>query len=300
MGRMNWDDTRVLLAVSRSGTLRGAARALNVDQATVGRRLAALEQALGSTLFLRGSQGYTLTAAGEITVEGARQMEQAALALQRQVQGTDHRLQGQVRVACTETLAMDVVIPAMARLSSRHPELEVHLEGSTRLLSLSKRETDIAIRNVKPENPDLIGRRLTTWAVGLFASSAYLARRGEPEPGSGFAGHQLVIYTPYLQRPGGPTLAGEPIHNGQLVAALNSSLFVRRCVELGMGLGELPVVPAERAGLVRLWPERTSSQGYDLWLVTHADLRHSARVRAVIDAITEAFERPEPGGQPLL
>ncbi|WP_426152391.1 LysR family transcriptional regulator [Pseudomonas sp. DC3000-4b1] len=297
---MNWDDNRVLLAVSRNGTLRGAARALNVDQATVGRRLAALEQALGTTLFLRSSQGYTLTIAGGIALEAARQMEQAALTLERQVQGTDNRLQGQVRVACTETLAMDVVIPAMARLSLRHPELEVHLEGSTRLLSLSKRETDIAIRNVKPENPDLIGRRLTRWPVGLFASSAYLARRGEPEPGSGFAGHQLVIYAPYLQRPGGPTLAGEAIHNGELVAALSSSLFVRRCVELGMGLGELPVVLAERAGLVRLWPDRTASQGYDLWLVTHADLRHSARVRAVIDAITEAFEQPEPADQPLL
>ncbi|WP_263264758.1 LysR family transcriptional regulator [Pseudomonas sp. RIT-PI-S] len=287
---MNWDDTRVLLALSRNGTLRAAARALRVDQATVGRRLAALEQALGTTLFLRTSKGYRLTRSGEVALEAAQAMEQAALALERQVQGQDERLQGLVRIACTETVAMDLMIPVMARLARRHPGLQVRLDASTRIVSLSQRETDIAIRNVKPDNPDLIARRLITWPVGLFASEGYLQRQGMPEPGTRFAGHQIVMYQPYLERPGGGTLVGESIDNGQLVAAVNSSLLVRRCVVLGMGLGELPVIPAEQAGLIRLWPERTAQPGYDLWLVTHGDLRHSARVRAVIDEITSAFE----------
>jgi len=290
---MNWDDTRVLLALSRHGTLRAAARALKVDQATVGRRLAALEQALNTTLFLRTSQGYALTPSGEVALQAARGMENAALTLQRQVEGLDERLQGVVRVACTETMAMDVLIPAMARLALRHPALRVQLDASTRIVSLSRRETDVAIRNVKPDNPDLIARRLATWPVGLYASADYLERQGEPMPGSRFAGHRLVMYQPYLERAGGATLVGEHIDHGQLVATVNSSLLVRRCVALGMGLGELPVIPAEQAGLVRVWPERVADPGYDLWLVTHADLRHSARVRAVIDEVASAFAEPE-------
>ncbi|WP_130904932.1 LysR family transcriptional regulator [Pseudomonas sp. Sample_22] len=286
---MNWDDARVFLAVCRESTLRGAARVLGVDQATVGRRIAALEKSLNATLFLRTSEGYALTAVGEAAMRAVEKMEHSAHELERRIQGLDDRLTGTVRVTTTDSMAIDLLIPAIARLHRQHPDVRVQLDASTQILSLAKREADIAVRNTRPENPDLIARRLARWPIGLFASQDYVDAHGIPEPGSAFEGHDLVIYQPYLQGDKDVTLVGEPIGRGRIVSSLSSSLLVRRSIAAGIGIGEVPVYMGERDGLVRLWPERTKPVPYDIWLVTHADLRHTARVRVVIDEIVAGF-----------
>ena len=286
---MNWDDARVFLAVCRESTLRGAARILGVDQATVGRRVNALEKSLSATLFLRTSEGYALTAVGEAALLSVEKMEHSALDLERQVQGLDDRLTGTVRVSTTDSLAIDFLIPSIARLHDKHPDVRVQLDASTQMLSLAKREADIAVRNQRPDNPDLIARRIARWPLGLFASQDYIDRHGVPEPGSLFEGHDLVVYQPHLQSKKELTLVSEPLGRGRIVAALSSSLLVRRSIAAGIGIGEIPVCTGERDGLVRLWPERSRPLPYDVWLVTHADLRHTARVRVVIDEIVAAF-----------
>ena len=286
---MNWDDARVFLAVCRETTLRGAARVLGVDQATVGRRINALEKSLGATLFLRTSEGYALTAVGEAAWLSVEKMERSALELERRIQGLDERLTGTVRVSTTDSLAIDFLIPAIARLHEQHPDVRVQLDASTQFLSLAKRETDIAVRNIRPDNPDLIARRIARWPVGLFAAQSYIDRHGVPEPGSLFEGHDLVVYQPYLQSQKDLALVCEPLGRGRIVAALSSSLLVRRAIAAGIGIGEIPVYTGERDGLVRLWPQRTRPLPYDVWLVTHADLRHTARVRVVIDEIVAGF-----------
>lgn len=286
---MNWDDARVFLAVCRESTLRGAARVLGVDQATVGRRITALEKSLSATLFLRTSEGYALTAVGEAALKAAEKMEHSALEMQRQIQGLDDRLTGIVRVSTTDSMAIDFLIPAIARLHAQHPDVRVQLDASTQILSLSKREADIAVRNTRPDNPDLIARRIARWPVGLFASRDYVEAHGVPAPGSAFEGHDLVVYQPYLQGNKDITLVSEPLGRGRIVSSLSSGLLVRRAIAAGIGLGEIPVYMGERDGLVRLWPERTRPVPYDVWLVTHADLRHTARVRVVIDEIVAGF-----------
>jgi len=286
---MNWDDARVFLAVCRESTSRGAARVLGVDQATVGRRVNALEKSLNATLFLRTSEGYALTAVGEAALQSVEKMERSAIELERQVQGLDDRLTGTVRVTTTDSLAIDFLIPAIARLHDAHPDVRVQMDASTQLLNLAKREADIAVRNTRPDNPDLIARRIARWPVGLFASQAYIDRHGAPEPGSLFEGHDLVVYQPHLQSQKDLTLVSEPLGRGRIVAALSSSLLVRRSIAAGIGIGEVPIVSGERDGLVRLWPDRTRPLPYDVWLVTHADLRHTARVRVVIDEIVAGF-----------
>lgn len=286
---MNWDDARVFLALGREQTLRGAARLLHVDQATVGRRLAAMERALGSTLFLRTSGGYLLTPAGEAAFEAAERMEASAIELMRRIQGLDKALSGEVRLTTTDSLAVDFIIPAIARLHAEHPDVSVVLNSSSQLLNLSRREADIAIRTRKPENPDLIFRRLARWPMGLFASRAYLERHGVPEPGAAFSGHDIVMYEPYLTESREPSLVGEPIGSGRIVAAVNSSMMVRRAIGAGLGLGEIPLYIGQQDGLVRIWPERERSKPYEVWMVTHEDLRHTARIRAVIDQVVQVF-----------
>jgi DNA-binding transcriptional LysR family regulator len=240
-------------------------------------------------LFLRTSDGYALTAVGEAALKSVEKMEHSALELERQIQGLDDRLTGTVRVSTTDSLAIDFLIPAIARLHEQHPDVRVQLDASTQILSLAKREADIAVRNTRPDNPDLIARRIARWPVGLFASQAYIDANGVPPPGTAFEGHDLVVYQPYLQGKKDLTLVSEPMSRGRIVASLSSSLLVRRSIAAGLGVGEIPVYMGARDGLIRLWSERTTPLPYEVWLVTHADLRHTARVRAVIEQIVDVF-----------
>lgn len=286
---MNWDDARMLLALSREHTLRRAARVLRVDQATVGRRVAALETDLGSTLFLRTPAGYQLTAIGEVAVEMAQKMEHAALELARRTRGADNEEAGEVRIATTDSLAHEFVIPALRELRQSHPEVRVVLSGGSDIVNLSQRETDIAIRNQRPDSPDLVLRKLASWQMGLFAAEDYLQRHGLPQDGS-FAGHDLVVYEPYWRGQAQPTLVDVPIGEGRVVMAANASMLLRRAIHEGLGIGEIPLELGQRDGLRRVWPQRTRAQPYEVWMVTHQDLRHTARVRAVIERLVAAFE----------
>lgn len=290
---MNWDDARIFLALCREHTLRGAARVLAVDQATVGRRLTSLEQALGATLFLRISGGYSLTPAGEAAQTTALAMEAATADLQRRIMGMDQRMSGVVRVTTTDSFAIDFIIPALARLHQVHPGIEVQLQTSPQVMDLTKREADIAVRPIKPQNPDLVARRIVRWGSALFASADYLQARGAPEPGSAFAGHDLVVYQPYLDSGREVTLGAEPITHGRIAMTCTSGLMVRQALAAGLGIGELPVPLGHNAGLQLVWPQREPLP-YEVWLVTHQDLRHTARVKMVIDAMVSAFiDRPE-------
>lgn len=287
---MNWDDTRIFLALTRTPSLRAAARSLGVDQATVGRRLNALESELGAKLFLRAKDGYLLTAAGETALAAARRMESAALELRTKIEGQDEHPGGLVRVTSTDSIAIDLLLPAVEQLQQQWPNIRVDLEVSTQLLSLSRRQVDIAFRNVRPDAPDLVVRRVAAWPVGLFASPAYLARFGEPVPEDELRGHHLVVYAPYLEQGPFLTMAGVPARQARIAMTVRSSLLVRKAVAAGIGLGEMPVWMGEREGLVRIWPQRRRPNDYEVWQVMHPDLQRTARVRAAAQFLSAAFE----------
>jgi len=288
---MEWDDIRIFLAIYQSGTLRGAGRLLGVDQTTVGRRISALEARLEAKLFLRSNAGYVLTAAGEDALVAAQAMEQVAVSFQRRAEKHDGRVSGEVRVTTTDAIAAHFVIPAIDALRSRCSALRVVLSTTTRLVDLGRRDADIAIRTARPENSDLIVRKLAKWDVGLYASRRYLDRHGLPQPGQAFEGHHLAIYQPKVTQNQDGTLGGEPVTKGNVLAELDSSLMLSDVVRSGLAIGELPTYMADNdPDLVRIWPERKRAAPYEVWLVLHADLARTARVRAVVDAIVAAFK----------
>ncbi|MYN08721.1 LysR family transcriptional regulator [Pseudoduganella aquatica] len=285
---MDWDNARIFLAIHRAGTLRGAAAQLDIDQATVGRRLAAMEKSLNARLFLRTPGGYVATPAGDLAASAAEQMETAADRLQREMQGIDNRLSGTIRVATSDTMAAHFVVEAMQRLHQRHPDIRIVLTAATQLSSLTRREADLAIRTVRPDSPDLISRHLTRRTLGLYASKAYLKKHGMPTPGNALAGHDIVIYQHSVAPRHAEKLCGEPVANARVAMEVNTGLVLHEAVKAGLGIGELAThIAATTPELVRIWPER--EQSYEVYLVMHSDLNRTARVRAAADAIIESF-----------
>jgi DNA-binding transcriptional LysR family regulator len=285
---MNWDNARFFLAVARTGTLRGAAVQLNVDQATVGRRIAALEDALSATLFLRTPALLVLTPAGEALLGPAESMEQAALLIERRVAGLDVQLAGTIRVATTDSLGKRFLVPAIAKVRRAHPGIEIVFVTSAQIANLTRREADLAIRTLRPDSPDLIARKLARLESRLYASRDYLAARGEPREGEAFEGHDLVMY----QQPVVPSmwhaLCGEPTSRGRAVFQISSTAMLVEATIAGIGIAELPCFRAENEPeLVRVMPHCYNH--FDVWLVAHADLYKTARMQTLVAAVVEEF-----------
>ncbi|WP_145649328.1 LysR family transcriptional regulator [Pseudoduganella lurida] len=286
---MDWDNTRVFLGIYRAGTLRGAAAQLGIDQATAGRRLAALEGALNAKLFLRTPSGYVPTPAGETAARSAEKMESAAHQLEREMQGTDNRLSGVVRVATTDTMAQHFVIGAVQALHRQHPDIRVVLSVTTAVSNLTRREADLAVRTVKPTDPDLVARHLGRREAGLYASRQYLKQHGMPREEDGLAGQDLVIFQAAVKASHGTQLAGLPVAGARIVLEVNTGLMLQHAARSGIGIAELPVHMADPdPQLVRLFPAQVHR--YDVYLVMHGDLHRSARVRAVADAIVASVD----------
>jgi len=279
----DWGDLRYFLELSRAGTLAAAARKLGVDYTTVGRRLAALEEDLGAKLFERTPEGLILTEAGESIRAAAEEMEEAALLVEQRALGADRKLAGIVRVATTEMLGQFVVLPAVRALHEIHPQIRVDLATGAQRLDLARREADVAIRYVRPESGDLVSRRVARVAEAAYASKGYLASHQRPTPGNGLAGHDVVMLESRTLR--GNRVAGEDPSNARIVLRTGNSLSLHRAVALGIGIGGLPcyIGDADR-DLRRVFPDAPVEID-DLWLVVHADLTRTSRVRAVIDAL---------------
>jgi len=157
---LDWNDFRVFLSVARAGTLSGAARLMGVDQSTMSRRLAALESSAGARLFDRTPDGYLLTAAGEAVRGRVEDLESGALGIERQLLGHDARPTGPVRLASSDSFASWFLVPRLAGLFADYPGISLQLVAGNQAVNLSRREADISLRLSKPQEPNLIARRL--------------------------------------------------------------------------------------------------------------------------------------------
>ncbi|WP_293935814.1 LysR family transcriptional regulator [Iodobacter sp.] len=281
---MDWNNVRYFLAIYKTRTLAAAAQLLSVDQATVGRRLSALERQLNTRLFLRTTIGMLPTPFADQLLPHALQLEDAALAMQKTVQDSDMGLAGLVRIATTDTLAQSFVIPAIQSLQEQHPDIELVLLTGAELLNLSRREADIALRTIRPESPLLIARKLMELTVSLYGSAHYWRTHAMPVRGEHFAGHSLLLPLQATGWSEPEQLAGEAIDEGKIRMRCNTLWSLCAATRAGLGITELPdFVAHEYPELQAIWTEHR--RHYPVWLVAHPDLYKTARIRAVMDAI---------------
>lgn len=284
---LSWDDVRVFLAISRYGTLSGAAQALELGVATLSRRLERLEGALGVPLFSRHQQGYRLTDDGLALIERAEALEHAGHAFSDAARQQQH-ISGCVRLATAENLANPLIIPSLEKLFATHPELRVDIVSGVQTLNLHRRDADLAVRMVKPEAGNLTIKRLGTLGFGLYGAARYVDARqaaGDPQgfDHDAFIGwdeaHQQLPAARWLSR----TLRGRAcrLETNTLSAQMSAT-----CT--GLGLAVLPHYLARQAGLVCVVEQLGADQ--PIWLAMHTDLAQSVRVRVVADHLIELFE----------
>jgi DNA-binding transcriptional LysR family regulator len=280
-----WDDVRFFLAVSRHGSLSGAARVLRVNHATVGRRIAAFEEQLGSKLFDRTPDGFALTVAGQAILDQCEGMEKAAASVDRLVAGHDARLSGLVRVATTEGLARALIVPALATLAREHAQLQIEVLANPARLDITRRQADIAVRLGRPADPDVICRRLGDCGFALYGTRSYLTVHGTPHRADGLAGQVAVSYL------GAPTWFSAAL-GGARVALFSNSPFVQlEAASRGIGIGLFPCFLGDSDPELERLSQAEPPEPRAVWMIIHRDLRRVAKIRLVASAIADAFHR---------
>lgn len=289
---MDWNDLKYFLAVSRTGSLTQAALELAVSQSTVSRRIGELESSLGFSVFVRHQTGYLLTDGGLEILKHAKQVEDEVLALERNAAGLDGSPTGTVRIATSENFATDLVIPAMPALRKRYPGICLEIITGTATTALGRREADIALRVTRPSRGNLKVRRVGHMTYSVYATRSYL-EENPPVEGLPLAGRQFVTWDAgHAHLPAAVWLARE--HPGCKIALVTNNLPSQiAAVRAGLGLAVIPDFLAAREGFVQVIPAEQLFSN-DVWLVIHADLADSLKVRAVSDFLAEEVVNREP------
>lgn len=277
------------LAVAEDGSLSAASKKLHVSQPTVGRRIASLEERLGTPLFIRTPQGLNLTDTGELILGHARRMEEEAHAVERLVNGREASLSGNVRLSTIEPIGSDWLVHNLVPFRARYPDIQLEVHIDSQPVDLLRGEADIAIRLMNAGHAELITKKVATMSWGLYASREYLARYGMPKDLADLENHKVVSPSLKIVEDVKSFIQIPNYHKAQTVFRSNNFLTLLRATEEGIGIGVHPPLNADRcSNLVRLFPQVTVLE-MDLLMVMHPDLRRSARIRATWEFLSDLF-----------
>ena len=295
---MNWENVKIFLALVREGSVRAAGAKLEISHATVARRIGAFETKLGVKLFDRLPNGLAMTVSGEELLQSALKIEEEMVAIERRISGQDTRLQGMVRVTMPDVMATHLIMPDLVEFVRQYPDIDLQIMPSYEFFDLSQRQADVAIRVVHHDRlpPEyLVGHRLVTYAKAVYASNEYLREHDLTSNSSnarwiGWGDLDLRGTNPKILRfpdwVKQSDYAHIPVYN-----SLNSVLLQTEAAKQGMGLAMLPCFLGDKeTSLVRI-PPGTAEPAYDVWLLTHPDLKDTARLRTFRHFISKAVEK---------
>lgn len=278
-----WDLYRTFLSVVSEGSLSGAARALGLTQPTVARHLDALEDMLGLELFIRTQRGLSPTAAALELQPYAETMASAAAAMQRAASGPLKEAKGTVRVSASEVIAVEVLPPILADLREKHPGIVIELAASNLVENLLRRDADIAIRMIAPDQDALVVKRIGNIALGLYAHERCLEGMKEPSDFTDLAQFGAIS----IDR---DTLSARALFE-QYPALMTTSPVLKSdnqlvhvaAIRAGVGIGICQVNIARLDPSLRRLLAGTFELYLGIWIVMHENLRSTPRCRAVFD-----------------
>lgn len=279
---MEWGDLRVFLAIAREGSLGAAARKLGQTQPTMGRRLRALEAAVGQTLFQRTGEGFVLTDEGASVLGHAERVEEEVLAFQRQLIGQEAQLEGMLRLSSSDWFGTFMLAPVLAEFGRRHPRVCVELLTDARLFSLPRREADMVFR-IKPfDEPEVISRRLMRIPYALYG----LTDGDRPHPGDGAGARLITMDIAFSEMPDAIWLK-RILPNATVAFRSNNREVQAQLCSKGAGLAVLPRPLGDATPNIAPFDLGEAPPGRDTFVGYHRDLRRLARMRELLELVVE-------------
>ncbi|PIW29171.1 MAG: LysR family transcriptional regulator [Rhodospirillales bacterium CG15_BIG_FIL_POST_REV_8_21_14_020_66_15] len=282
----DWDDLRYFLAVARAGSLSGAAKALGVNHSTAFRRIEALEQRLGVRLFERHRDGYALTLAGDEMLEAAERVDAEVDTMERRVTGRDLRLSGPLAVTTTDTLMAMFLGRSLASFQAAYPGIDLTVLLDSQFFNLSKRQADVAVRPTLEPPEALVGRKVSDLAFAVYGSPDYLARHGRTDD---LAAHRWLLPDDSLAHLAAARWQKKALPGVAAAMRSNNLSGLMAGAANGMGVALLPCFMADPAPQLERLTGPIAEAASALWLLTHADLRNTQRVRAFMDHMAAAL-----------
>lgn len=289
MDNLDWNQLKAFLQTAQTGSLSAAARKLGLTQPTLSRQVAAIEQQMGVTLFERVGKAMVLTPTGLDLLEHARAMGAAAEALGLAASGRSQAVGGVVSVSATDAVATYLLPPIVQRLRAQEPGIAVEVISSNALSDLLRREADIAIRHVKPEQPDLIARLVREATAHFYASEGWVKTYGHPRSA------QDATEVPFVGSDRSGRYLAYLRQHGLNLSEDNFSCYSDHTVAhwalvcQGMGIGAMMTEIARKTpGMVRVLDDLPPVR-FPIWLVSHRELRTLRRIRVVFEALAEGL-----------
>lgn len=285
----DWKLIRSFLAVLERGSLLGAAKSLDSSQPTIGRHLAELERQLGVVLFERTGRGLVPTRVALSVAEHARAMAGSAEAIGRILTGQTQQLAGTVRITASQAVATCMLPGLLAQLREQEPSIAIEVVASNAIDNLLRREADIAIRMVRPDQASLIARRIGQVEIGAYGQREYLRRRGVPRTPADLLRHDLIGLDRDDLIVRSFRAMGQPIEREAFGLRSDDHLVLWQALRAGLGIGFAARWLAERdPNVQRVLPDLPVPP-LPVWLTVHREIRSSARIRAVFDFLARAI-----------
>lgn len=287
MNNTNWDCYRYFIAAAESGSLTGAAKKLGSNQPTVGRQIDALESALGIKLFQRSVKGLILTEEGAFVLEQSQLLQSVVDKIQRNHQGNNEDISGTVRLALPEGLCVEVLTPVLPDFYATYPKINLILNVSSNTTNLTRGEADIAVRLFRPKESNIVAKYLGRMTLGLFASAEYLKAYGVPEKTSELKQHRIITYGDQLSALTENQWLLKYSDSTSGILSSDNTIARLKATVAGVGISVQPKLFSRMNPELVPVLEKSKLPDHEVWLAYHNDLRHLARIRAVVGFLSE-------------
>jgi DNA-binding transcriptional LysR family regulator len=277
---MNWDDLRYFLALSRAGSVSRAGKALGVNHTTVARRIGTLENELKTRLFERTSEGYEMTQAAEDMYEHALQMEERAQAIDREVFAQDAELKGPLKLTVSHDVASRLIVPKLTEFHRAYPGIDLDVLTTTGLVDLAAREADIALRLTARPPDYLVGREVLPLRHGIYGAPDYLQRASDLV--------DVILFRGDMDMPAWVT---ENYAQARVALRVDDVTTMLAAVRSGLGLARMPCYIGDSDRTVRRIDVALTPSTWGIWILSHVDLRCTARVRVCREFLFDAIEQ---------
>lgn len=293
----DWNQVRAFLATAEQGSFSAAARALKTTQPTINRQISGLEQALDVVLFERTRRGLTPTTAGQQMLAHVREMGTAASRISMVATTQSETLEGEVSVTAVDVMCHHFVVPTIAKLQEEAPGLSVRIRASNQIENISAREADIAVRHVRPSQPDLFAKLSATFTASLYASKAFLDKVGRPASLEELVNYPVVGVSDYQGFTTMLGTKGTSLLASQFRHPSNTALLESQMVKAGLGMGLLSDQVFGNDPLLEKVLPGMHPVEFPVWLTTHKELHTSRKIRVLFDALDREIKLGLRGDQ---